>query len=65
MKQVQIYEKGDKVKIEMTIEKSYFENGQIYYVLSDPRRMNRTVDYPFTHDDLELFAEAEKEGQEE
>ena len=37
----------------------------IYYVLSDPRRMNRTVDYPFTHDDLELFAEAEKEGQEE
>lgn len=61
MKQVQIYEKGDKVKIEMIIERSYFQNGEIYYVLADPRRMNRAFDYPFTVNDLELIEEADKE----
>ena len=57
MKNIKIFEKGDKVKIEMTIERSYFENGEIFYVLSDPRRMNKTFDYPFTDEDLELIEE--------
>lgn len=63
MKTLEIFDPGDRVKIEMEIESRYFENGDIKYVLKDPRRMGKKVDYPFTADQLELIEEAPEEQE--
>ena len=62
MKHLQILEAGDVVKIKMQVSKVYFEDGDVRYTLSDPRRMGRPMDYPFTNDDLELVVEDEVHG---
>jgi hypothetical protein len=65
MQRLDIYDPGDRVKIEMVIESRYFENGDIKYILKDPRRMGKTVDYPFVATELELIEGIqEKEGEE-
>lgn len=47
----------------MIVGKRYVENGEDYYILHDPRRMNKQgFDYPFTADQLELKAEREEEN---
>lgn len=64
MKTVQLLDVGDRVYIEMEIAKRYFEdNGEIRYILKDPRRLGRLVDYPFTNDDLELVETEESSGE--
>lgn len=61
MKSVRIFEQGDKVKIEMVIEKAYIEHGEVKYLLKDPRRMGKVMDYPLTEEEMELVEEAEQE----
>lgn len=61
MKTVQLLDVGDKVNIEMEIAKRYFEdNGEIRYILKDPRRLGRLVDYPFSNEDLKLVEREEE-----
>ena len=55
MKDLRIYEPGDRVSIEMVIAKAYIEQGEVRYTLKDPRRMGREMDYPFTAEELELI----------
>ena len=63
MKSITVYSEGDKVNVEMIVGKRYVENGEDYYILHDPRRMNKQgFDYPFTADQLELKAEREEEN---
>ena len=62
MKNLRIFEPGDKVKIVMEIAKAYIDQGDVRYTLKDPRRMGRELDYPFTEGELELIPE-EQEGE--
>ena len=63
MRTIQVFSEGDKVNVEMIVGKRYVENGEDYYILHDPRRMNKQgFDYPFTADQLELKAEREEEN---
>lgn len=52
---MKIYDPGDRVKIEMVISRRYFENEEVKYVLKDPRRMGKEMDYPFTAEEMELI----------
>lgn len=61
MKNLRIFEPGDKVKIEMEISKAYIEQGEVRYALKDPRRMGREMDYPFTEEELELIPTEDEE----
>ena len=53
MKTVQIFERGERVGIEMVIERVSLEGGEIKYTLKDPRSQK---DYPWIFSDDELFA---------
>ena len=65
MRTIQVFSEGDKVNVEMIVGKRYVENGEDYYILHDPRRMNKQgFDYPFTADQLTLKEEAKTEERE-
>ena len=53
MKTVQIFEKGERVGIEMVINQVALESGEVKYTLKDPRSQK---DYPWIFADNELFA---------
>ena len=53
MRTVQIFEKGEKVGLEMVIEQVALENGEVKYKLKDPRSQK---DYPYIFSSNELFA---------
>ena len=58
---LQVFDEGDKVNVEMIVGKRYTEHGEDFYILHDPRRMNKQAfDYPFTYDQLSL-----KQGKDE
>ena len=64
MRTIKVFSEGDKVNVEMIVGKRYVENGEDYYILHDPRRMNKQgFDYPFTADQLELKEERESEDE--
>lgn len=52
MRTVQIFEKGERVGIEMLIEAVALEGGEVKYKLKDPRSQK---DYPYIFGDDELF----------
>ena len=58
MKIVNIYEKGERVGIEMMIEQVALEGGEVKYRLKDPRSQK---DYPYIFSDTELFALTEEQ----
>lgn len=56
MRNITVFDESDRVLVEMVVGKRYIENGQDYYILHDPRRMNKQAfDYPFTADQLTLI----------
>jgi len=58
MRTIKVFSEGDRVNVEMVVGKRYVENGEDYYILHDPRRMNKQgFDYPFTADQLEIKEE--------
>lgn len=61
MKTVQLLDVGDKVYIKMIVAKREFtDKGDIQYMLKDPRRAGRLMDYPFTSEDLEVVPISEE-----
>lgn len=59
MRTVKIFEKGERVGIEMQIEQVALEGGEVKYTLKDPRSQK---DYPWIFSDDELFALNKEEG---
>lgn len=51
MKQINVFEKGDKVCIEYVIEELLFKNGQLYYKLKNPKT-GTYLDNAYTTDEL-------------
>lgn len=51
MKEINIYEKGDKVYIEYEIDSLIFRNGTIYYKLKEPKN-GTYLDNAYTADEL-------------
>jgi len=58
MKQINVFDKGDKVYIEYEIDSLIFKNGTIYYKLKEPKN-GTYLSQAYTSD--ELIA-VEKEG---
>lgn len=53
MRTVNMFEKGERVGIEMLIEQVALEGGEVMYKLKDPRSQK---DYPYIFAGNELFA---------
>ena len=51
MRQINVFEKGDRVCIEYEIEKLLFKNGQLYYKLKNPAT-GTYLDNAYTADEL-------------
>lgn len=60
MKQVEILERGDRVKVEMVVDSVVMSGGEVNYYLADPRRMGRELGYPFKADQVELIKDGGK-----
>lgn len=59
MRQINVFDKGDKVYIEYEVESLMFKNGTIYYKLKNPAT-GTYLDNAYTADEL-----VAKEGEEE
>jgi len=51
MKQLNVYEKGDKVHIEYEVDSLIFKNGTIYYKLKEPNN-GTYLDHAYTAEEL-------------
>ena len=51
MRQINIYDKGDKVYIEYEVDSLIFKNGQLYYKLKESR-YGTYLDNAYTADEL-------------
>lgn len=51
MRQINVYDKGDRVCIEYEIEELLFKNGQLYYKLKNPAT-GTYLDNAYTADEL-------------
>lgn len=51
MRQINVFEKGDRVCIEYEIEELLFKNGQLYYKLKNPAT-GTYLDNAYTADEL-------------
>ena len=60
MRQINVFERGDRVAIEYEIEELLFKNGQLYYKLKNPAT-GTYLDNAYTADEL---IELPKKGEE-
>lgn len=51
MRQINIYDKGDRVYIEYEIDSIFFKNGQLYYKLKEPST-GKYLDNAYTAEEL-------------
>jgi hypothetical protein len=58
MREINIFEKGDKVYIEYEVDSLIFKNGTIYYKLKEPRN-GTYLDNAYTCDELIAVKEEE------
>ena len=58
MRQINVYDKGDRVYIEYEIDELLFKNGQLYYKLKEPST-GKYLDNAYTADEL---VSVKKEG---
>ena len=62
MRQINVFERGDRVAIEYEIEELLFKNGQLYYKLKNPAT-GTYLDNAYTADELIALPEKEKKHE--
>ena len=63
MRQINVFEKNDKVYIEYVIDSLIFKNGQLYYKLKEPKS-GTYLNNAYTADEL-IAAETDEEVKQE
>lgn len=61
MRQINIFDRGDKVAIAYEVDSLIFKNGQIYYKLKDPTN-GMCLDNAYTADEL-IAVDKEKKNE--
>ena len=64
MRQINVFDKGDRVAIEYEVESLMFKNGTIYYKLKNPAT-GTYLDNAYTSDELIAIKEGHANGSEE